>query len=458
MKKLCVLLMALLMCAGAAQAEYPWLESLADTGPSVEELIAPAQAAYLDWQVWETEEYWTGLYNGGPKNEHHCIVYLYRVQANRLEMMELWTLANELSLEAPIPWEETLYAPIPLTDEAAERIAAMSPEEVFEKYEGASLTEAALPGCGEFLLGEGETLRQLIAYPDFLVGIAQDDQARDSLRIGHWDGAEYTAVTATAMTDRIFLNEIHSWNDGLELYVPGAEMYVYCGTDGVWRLGSVSADMEVDGEIVDLSYSIGDDGLYTDDYITTDYRNNDWVFYGRPTFPVLLDGMDFSEVPRSLDELRLLVDATGYACVKREGAAMYDAPEGNVLASCYARLTGQVLKEQDGWVQLQIGSADRGMTGWFHREDMAFGAEVNEVACSFPSYDDSAWWDMENLSAVLPEHGAELDPWYTRLWLIAELPDGDWLVQVNGEMVCTATAEAIGVVGPTGYGWDEEDW
>ena len=63
---------------------------------------------------------------------------------------------------------------------------------------------------------------------------------------------------------------------------------------------------------------------------------------------------------------------------------------------------------------------------------------------------------MEDLSSVLPEHGAELDPWSTTLWLIAQTPDGDWLVQVNDDLVCTATAEAIGEVGPTGWGREEE--
>lgn len=456
MKKWMALLLTLLMSIGAAQAEYPWLEGLSDTGPSVKALVAPAQAAYPDWQVWDTEEYFAGLYNGGPQSEHHCIVYMYRVEEDRLLVMNLWTLANPLKEGAPISWEESHYAPIPLTAEAAERIAAMAPEEVFEKYEGASVSEAALPGCADFLVREGETLRQLLAYPDFLVGIAQDAQGQESLRIGHWNGTAYEKVTATAMNEDISINEIHSWNDGLELYVPGADMWVYCGTDGLWRLGRVLGVTEVNGEIVELSYSVGEDGLYTDDYITTDYRNNDWVYYGRPTFPTLLEGIDFVELPLTIEDIRDRTDATGYACVKQEGAGLYDAPEGNVLANCYKRLVGRVMTEQDGWVQLQIGSSEQGMTGWFRTEDMAFGAEVNEVRCSFPAYDDESWWDLEDMSSILPEHGAELDPWSTTLWLIAKLPDGNWLVQVNDDLVCTATAEAIGEVAPTDWGREEE--
>ena len=80
MKKLMAILLAALMCVGAVQAEDSW-QKLLDTGPSVKKLVEPAQAAYPDWQVWDTEEYWKGLYNGGPKNEHHCLVYMYRVEA-----------------------------------------------------------------------------------------------------------------------------------------------------------------------------------------------------------------------------------------------------------------------------------------------------------------------------------------------------------------------------------------
>lgn len=431
MKKWMALLLALLMCIGAAQAEYPWLEGLSDTGPSVEELVASAQAAYPDWQVWDTEEYWAGLYNGGPQSEHHCIVYMYRVEADCLLVMNLWTLANPLKEGDPVPWEETHYAPIPLTAEAAERIAAMAPEEVFEKYEGASLSVSALPGCADFLVQEGETLTQLLAYPDFLVGIAQDAQGQESLRIGHWNGAAYDKVTATGMTRYVSVNEIHSWNDSLEIYVPGAELWAYCDDDGVWRLGVVT-----------------DGGRY---YIQEDYIcdaegefswwTNDWYIYGQPTFPAQLDGMDFAAIPKSSEEAAAHMDATGFACVKADGAALYDAPDGIVLANCHTRLTGRVIAEADGWVQLQIGSAEEGMTGWFRAEDMAFAGGVNQVPCGFPTYNDGETV-METLETLLGE-----EYWY-ELWLIARQPDGAWLAQVDGDRVCTIPSEVIGEVGP----------
>lgn len=440
MKKWTSLLLALLLFLGTAQAEYPWLEGLSDTGPSAKELAGPAQAAYPDWQVWETEEYWSGLYNGGPQSEHHCIVYMYRVEADRLLVMSLWTLANPLREGNPIPWEETLYAPIPLTAEAAGRIAAMAPVEVFEKYEGASLSGAALPGSAEFLVEEGETLTQLIAYPDFLVGIVQNVQGQESLRIGHWNGMAYDKVTATDMVRYVSINEIHSWNDGLELYVPGAELWAYCDEDGVWQLSVVT-----------------DGGRYfiQEDYICDAeaeyvWWNNDWYTYGQPTFPTQLHGMDFAAVPKSTEDATAQMDATGFACVKADGAALYDAPDGNVLANCHTRLTGRVLAEQDGWVQLQIGSAEEGMTGWFRAEDLAFGNDVNALSCGFPTYDAA---DPEALEALLGD-----EYWY-ELWLIARLPDGDWLAQVDGVMVREIPTEVIGEVGPPcrdAIEWEEE--
>ena len=428
MKKWIVLLLALLMCFGAAQAEYPWLAGLSDTGPSVKDLVDPAQDAYPDWQVLDTEEYWTGLYNGGPQHEHHCLVYLYRVAEEHLLVMSLWTMANPLKEGDPIPWEESHYAPIPLTAEAAERIAAMAPEEVFEKYEGASLTEAALPGCADFLVQEGETLRQLIAYPDFLVGIAQDAREQESLRIGHWNGTAYEKVTATAMSEYVSINEIHSWNDGLEIYVPGAELGVYCDDSGVWRVNVVT-----DGG----RYFLGEDYL-VDAEGEGVYWTNAWYAFGVPTFPVELDGMDFAALPVSTEEAIPMLDPSGYACTKADGAPVYDAPGGNALGSAYARLTGRIIAEQDGWVQLQIGSEDAGLSLWFRMEDLAFGAQVNEVTCTFPSYE-------------MPEDMAE--DWY-EMWLIAEVPGG-WLAQVDVETVRFVSAEEIDRIGRPCNDWGE---
>lgn len=450
MRKWLAMLFAMtLMVCGAAQGEA-WAKKML----TEEEMGAMAQADFPGWQIWRNSWYGSGMWE--DEMAIHSEIELLRVTEDQLLIRHLDVVKNGLKQGDPIPWEVTDYAPVPLTQEAAERLAGMSPDAVMERYNGPEVNADGLDGCAEFLLGEGETMAELYVYPDFLVAVVQDAEGREGLRIGHWNGAEYAKVTASPMQAQdIYIVSVHSYNDYLELHADGVNIVLRCGADGEWRLGHA---VTWDAEFYETGYSIGEDRLYAYDDIGGDPQNNDWIFYGRPTFPTQLTELDFGEI-LSRQEAVSQLDTAGLACVKREGAGMYDAPEGSVLASCYARLVGTVLAEQDGWVQLQIGSAEQGMTAWFRAEDMAFGAEVNEVVCSFPSYrQDAWWWDMEDMSAILPEHGAELDPWSVELWLIAKLPDGDWLAQVNGDLVCVVSQEVIGEVGPTWHAWEEEWW
>ena len=132
------------------------------------------------------------------------------------------------------------------------------------------------------------------------------------------------------------------------------------------------------------------------------------------------------------------LDASGFACAKADGVPLYDTPDGNILGTAYARLTGRVIAQQDGWVQLQIGSAESGMTAWFRGDDLAYGTAVNEVECTFPSYN-------------MPEDMLED---YYEMWLIAEMPGG-YLAQVDVDTVCQVSAEKIGPVGPPCDDWGE---
>ena len=128
--------------------------------------------------------------------------------------------------------------------------------------------------------------------------------------------------------------------------------------------------------------------------------------------------------------------------------SLLNAPGEDALALCYARLTGTVLQRKDGWVQLQIGSAEKGMTGWFAEEDLAFGAEIEDIRCGFPSHSEDDC-DGDYLVTVL--HGA--DPadyleYMCYVWLIGRLPDGSWLVQLNVDAICTAAENAFHEIGP----------
>ena len=390
------------------------------------DLRAAAQADFPDWRFVDDTWYGSGMWY--DQMAMHYSGSMVQIAEGELRIRGLYAAMDPLKPGDPVPWEIISYAPVPLTAEAEARLAAMEFAEIFDPYENEQLREAALPGCADFLLNEGEHLTDLLIYPDFLVATVEDGEGRGSLRIGHWDGTAYTKVTATAMGERVWINAIHSWNDGLELWTT-AEMWADCDEDGVWRLTVVT-----DGG----QYFIGD-GYLVDDQCEGVYWTNAWYAWGVPTFPTLLDGLDFAAVPVAAEDAAAMLDAAGFACTAADGVILYDAPEGSVVATCYARLTGKVIAEEGDWVQLQIGSAQEGMTGWFRREDVAFGAAVSEVRCGFPSYD-------------MPDDMAE--GWY-EMWLIAELPGGGWLAQIDVDRVEVVPAEKIGQVGPACDDWGE---
>lgn len=436
MKKLLILLVLLILCVSAAQAEVVRKGDL---------ICADIESEFEGWREIGHTTYGSGEWEG--EMAHHCTVYLLRVADGQLLWRNLHVIMNPIEPGDAVPWEVTDFAPVPLTAEAEARLAATSPGEIVEGYTR-ELAEDALPGCAEFLLAEGEHLTGLFVCQENLVATVKDGEDRTGLRIAHWDGAAYSRITSTAMSDAsVYVNTIHSGNDSLELYLSEAQLYAWCDED-TWRLSTV------------LSYTGGDyvlrsDGVHAYESYTTDPLNNDAYFYGRPTFPTTLDGADLGDVPTDLLTAVERLDASDYACVAVEGANMHDEPDGAVIASCFVRLTGTVVAEEDGWVQLQIGTPEQGVAGWFRREEVAFGAEVNRLQCSFPAYDYARWWRertenpdavIPGLAALLPE-GAKL---YSQdIWLVGRRPDGDWLALVNGDIVCTGPAAAFTDVGPT---------
>ncbi len=87
---------------------------------------------------------------------------------------------------------------------------------------------------------------------------------------------------------------------------------------------------------------------------------------------------------------------------------------------------------------LQIGTEKQGLSGWFRKEDLAFGDAVNRVICDFPSYDRDLFADAKTLGEVIPGVESKENPQAADVWLIGTLPDGSWLVEVNGEEVVRA--------------------
>ena len=96
-----------------------------------------------------------------------------------------------------------------------------------------------------------------------------------------------------------------------------------------------------------------------------------------------------------------------------------------------------------------------GRPGWFADSDLVFGPEIETVRCGYPSHseeDCDGYYLIEVLNDVDP---TELMDTYCSIWLIGNLPDGSWLVQLNVDTVCTAPKDAFRDVGPATELWEK---
>ncbi|MDI9521266.1 MAG: hypothetical protein QM308_08995 [Bacillota bacterium] len=411
--------------------------SLADE-ITTEELQASAARQYPDWRIWRTTRYPSREWNGELTD--HCKISLFRVSGDQLELKELHALLNPLKKGGEIPWEASDWARVPLTEDAAQRVSSLPSSNLPEFCPGFVFDESILPGSAAFLLEQDMKWQWLAAYPDNLVGVAADSKGLYSLRIARWNGSEYAETVFSPLQQAAFeVNGTHSFNDALELFADPVEFSLNRDSNGVWQLEIINNGDEV--------FRVGQHGIFDMTY-GGNAQSNAERHYGKPLFPMVLEEMNFSEIPATIEKTLALLDAENYACTKTDKAGLYDAPEGNQLAVCFTRVAGPIKETQGDWVCLEIGDDVHGMTAWLHRDDLAFGKEIESVACGFPSYDEMEN-EKESLSKALPELSVPLKDYSNAVWLIGQAPDGRWLVEVNEQQVLFAEEDAFtGVMPP----------
>lgn len=439
MKRLIAIWM-MILCLTFAVVPGQAVRNAADLKPIFRHAV---ETLYPDWTTT-----WVSVFS---TNRTYVELLLMRVEDESL--LTLMILADADHPDGT-DWSVSAMAPIPLTEAGVEavsaRLATFDPEAERIASVDALLRDGTLPNdCPQFLISEGETVSQLIPYEDYLLAIVRGTDGRESMRMADWNGESYGPVLATPMFEFLSYIDVHSGYDSMELFCRNNEVVLNRDADGCWRLVCITAD---EGG----RYFVHPDGLVNAQAREFEpYCSNDGWHYGTPTFAVTLPEIDFDHLP-DLEDAVPLLDAEGWACVKTERAAFYDAQEGKVLASCFCRLPGRVLSRDSGWTQLQIGTEALGLKGWFRTEDLAFGTETEDVICSFPGYD---FFELEDtpLAAEICR-SIEEDFYSLDIWLIGQTPAGDWLALVDQKMVCSIPAELISETWPTQHEWDESTW
>lgn len=443
--RICVLLTAvmLLACVWAAA------EGTRELGK--EYFIQAAQTANPGWTAWKTETFATGRGNGGFD---YCMsIKLYRVFEHRMELKALFTVTNDLREGDPIPWEETAYVPVEIAQGMEENLMTLKPEQIFDYGSGACFSDLAMQMLAPGLTGEGESISQLMSCSECLLATVENEAGESFLRIAQWDGQAYHIVSTPAQESLCF-NQIHSWNDFIEVYFGELEGVIIRDADGSWRLGTINGQ-----EII----SIGRDAI-TDITYGGYEQYNDCTHYGRPTFETDISKIQLTSIPSDLQSMLESLDRSLTVCTAHDGTPLYAKPDGEVMALCYTRVPGVIVSQMDEWIELQIGHDIWGLRAWARAEDLAFGEQTEKVRCTFPSYDE--FYEDEDE----PVEGTALDASVIQLdciehnpWLIGRTPDGSWLVLLNGEgnergLVCTVPEQALANVRPTQREeWDEKE-
>ena len=78
------------------------------------------------------------------------------------------------------------------------------------------------------------------------------------------------------------------------------------------------------------------------------------------------------------------------------------------------------------------------------------------LICTFPAY--SLTDQAETAFEQMIQEILQTEVYVTERWLIGRQTDGDWLMLINQEEVCTLQAEYISETWPTEHEWEENVW
>lgn len=397
------------------------------------ELAAQAAADFPAWTIWRDSGYASGCWN--DEAAVYATIEIYRIVDDRLENRELTALLNPLRPGDRAEWQISDYVSLPLTPEGATALRAFSPERIFGYH--TQIQQDAYAYLAPAGLSSDEKLVQLLYYSEHYFYVVRNASGQERLVIVK-PGAAPDGILSTPWQDAsIWMNDVHSCDLEIELDTQEHELLLRSMEDG-WRLACVT--------VSDGRFDIGDTRIL--DMYGYDSSNNDAFYYGRTTLAANMTELDFAALPRTGEEMLASLDSAGFACTRWEGAEMLDAPHGDALARCYARVAGEITAEQEDWVCLRIGDEQNGLLGWFSRDALAFGVDMAQVHCTFPSYEAFYDWDMQAHPAQMLNGDTVYLDVYDRLWLIGVTAADQWLVLADEGIVCLADKGVFTGIGP----------
>lgn len=445
MRKLLACFLSLLMFCTSLTA---FAESL--TLPEVlpkSYFLEAAQRDYPDWQIRRASYYISGRYEG--ESARYIEISIYRITDSAIELLELSTLINPIREGDDVSWSVSALIPVEIVSGAADDLCAMTAEEIFYDGIGASFTNAARNLLVPSLRVADESVTQLLSCSKFLFCITENSAGKSILRIAEWDGSSYTNVVATRPQPHLNFLPAHSYDGEMELWLSeDAVVYPRYDAEVGWHINHF---------FINDTYLVVFQNRIIEGEIEEWYQDNNSEHYGRFTLPHSLTDVDFVTFPQTLDEVLAYMDYTGVACTAHDGTPLYTAPDGGVLAYCYTRVPMVVISESGDWREVQLGGDADGLRCWVRAADLAFGADTENVVCTFPTHEEV---DRAQEAVSFSGKARALEDG-TAWWIIGVLPNGDYLMMYAGDeemFVGTAPASAFSELGETEHGYWNADW
>ena len=325
----------------------------------------------------------------------------------------------------------------------------MTAEEIFYDGIGASFTNAARNLLVPSLRAADESVTQLLSCSKFLFCITENSARKSILRIAERDGSSYTNVVATRPQPHLNFLPAHSYDGEMELWLSeDAVVYPRYDAEVGWHINHF---------FINDTYLVVFQNRIIEGEIEEWYQDNNSEHYGRFTLPHSLTEVDFATFPQTLDEVLAYMDYTGVACTAHDDTPLYAAPDGEVLAYCYTRVPMTVISESGDWREVQLGGDADGLRCWVRAADLAFGADTENVVCTFPTHRAV---DRVQKAVSFSGKARALEDG-TAWWIIGVLPNGDYLMMYAGDeemFVGTAPASAFSELGETEHGYWNADW
>lgn len=276
----------------------------------------------------------------------------------------------------PVPLSATLLKRLE-TEPLNELISTHGNSDLFLVEDAIDLNRVPVPGV----------IVELDVQTNALILLTEDDTGTRYLHIATKNDTGYDVQSTAQLPAGTGLDLIHS-GDG-EIYLDWAEeisgevRYRSAGftrrSDGKWALQWV-----MNGATDANDYTVRYCGVCFE--YTPGSTDGLCIGYLPSSF---LPECDLSALPTSMEQAIAAVDRSGWAKVNNlaHEEQLHLRKEPNIyapsLGEFYNGAPVRVIKEQNGWCQVEIGTDGR-LVGWMMKKHLAFGDQMDAVSCAFP--------------------------------------------------------------------------